>query len=216
LTGGYDYLKFSVTRLRVLVHCCTKIIYLYLLTGRGYGNKLLNKSTMPKQNSIYKNLDSIHNSSNVIDTLCEIDRIFDRMDVYAYDNWLYGEIVDGPFIERHWVELTLMYPNKMMPDPDAAMRLIKSGCKVKMGKDKFETFVKVKGPNDIIITKEGDHIPRIEYKSVWLVNIRMPKQLLNITEDLKDAEDIDADSVETAYDEELNTLDPLQDDKVQA
>jgi len=201
------------TRITGLIHCWIKIIYHYWQTGLGNDVKLLNNITMQKQDTIYKNLANIHDSPNVIDTLCEIDRIFDRMDVYAYDNWINGEVVDGPFIERHWVELTLMYPHKMMPDPDAAMRLIKNGCKVKMGKDKFETFAKVKGPDDIIITKEGDHIPRIEFKIVWLVNIRIPKQLLNISEDIKDVEDIDADSVETAYDEELDSLETTQNEQ---
>lgn len=170
---------------------------------------------MPRQDAIYKNLDTIHRSPNVIDTLVEIDRVFDRMDVYAYENWIKGEIVDGPFVERHWVELTLMYPRKLMPNPDAAMRLIKNGCEVKFGKDKFETFAKVKGPDDIIVTKDGDRIPRIESKVIWLVNIRIPKQLLNVSEDIQDIDDIDDidfDSVESAYDEELDGEQGLQQD----
>jgi len=167
---------------------------------------------MPRQDTIYTNLDNIHSSPNVIDTLCEIDRVLDRMDVYAYENWISGEIVDGPFVERHWVEVTLMYPLKLMPNPDAAMRLIKNGCKVKFGKDKFETFAKVNGPEDIVTTKNGEKIPRIETKTVWLVNIRFPKQLLNVSEDVKDIDDIDFDSVESAYDEELDGEQGLQQD----
>ena len=57
---------------------------------------------------------------------------------------------------------------------------------------------------DIVVTKNGEKIPRIETKTVWLVNIRFPKQLLNVSEDIKDIDDIDFDSVESAYDEELD------------
>lgn len=170
---------------------------------------------MHTQDTIYKNLDNIHNSPNVIDTLVEVDRVLDRMDVYAYENWLYGEIVEGPFVERHWVELTLMYPQKMMPNPDAAMRLIGNGCKVSFGKSKFKTFAKVKNPEDVVTTKDGQRIPKPVLKTVWLVTLRIPKQLLNVSEDIKDIDDIDYDSVEAAYDEELDGAQGLQNDDIQ-
>jgi hypothetical protein len=171
---------------------------------------------MPTQDTIYKNLENIHGSPNVIDTLVEIDRVLDRMDVYAYENWIYGEIVDGPFVERHWVELTLMYPAKMMPNPDAAMRLIANGCKVSFGKDKFKTFGKVTTSEDIITTEDGQRIPKPIIKTVWLVTIRIPKQLLDVSEDIKDMDDVDYDSVEAAYDEELDGEQGLQNDDNQA
>jgi hypothetical protein len=167
---------------------------------------------MPTQDTIYKNLGKIHSSPNVIDTLVEIDRVLDRMDVYAYENWISGEIVDGPFVERHWVELTLMYPAKLMPNPDAAMRLIANGCKVKYGKDKFKTFSKVKNAEDIVTTEDGQRIPKPIIKTVWLVNLRIPRMLLDISEDIKDTDDIDYDSIEDAYDEELDGEQGLQND----
>lgn len=156
------------------------------------------------QHTIYKNLENVYSSPNAINTLIEIDRLLDRMDVYAYENWFSGEIVDGPFVERHWVELTLMYPLKMMPNPDAAMRLIKNGCKVKFGKQKIEVLGKVKDTNDIVTTTDGARIPRPATKEVWLVNMRIPMNLIDIKEDLKNAGDIDIESVEAAYDEELD------------
>ena len=167
---------------------------------------------MPQQHSIYKNLDNIHNSPNVIDTLTEIDRILDRMDVYAYENWIKGEIVDGPFVERHWVELTLMYPKKMMPNPDAAMRLIKNGCKVKFGEDVLETFAKVEKPEDVVTNKEGARVPRTIKKPIWLVNLRIPKTLLDVSEDVKDTDDVDYASVDAAYEDELDGESGLQSD----
>jgi hypothetical protein len=168
---------------------------------------------MPKQDIIYKNLDTIHNSPNVVDTLVEIDRILDRMDVYAYENWIQGEIVDGPFVERHWVEMTLMYPVKMMPNPDAAMRLIKNGCKVTFGKETLETFAKVEKPEDVVTGADGQRVPRTVKKPVWLVTIRIPKSLLDVSEDVKDTDDVDYDSVESAYEEELDGEHGLTDDE---
>ena len=172
---------------------------------------------MPKQDTIYQNLDRIHNSPNVIDTLVEVDRILDRMDVYAYENWISGEVVDGPFVERHWVDLTLMYPQKMMPNPDAAMRLIKNGCKVKYGRDVLETFAKVKSPDDLVTNEEtGERTPRVVSKHVWLVNLRIPKTLIDVSEDIKDIDDIDYDSVDSAYEEELDGAQGLVADQAQS
>lgn len=166
---------------------------------------------MPHIDTIYKNLDNIHRSPNVLETLIEVDRVMDRLDVYAYENWFKGEIVDGPFVERHWVELTLMYPYKLMPNPDAAMRLVRNGCKVKYGQDTFETFVPVKGPEDIVTSDDGQRLPRTAKKRVWLVNIRFPKHLLDVVEEVKDiSDDIDMDAVESAYEDELDGEQGLQ------
>jgi len=103
-----------------------------------------------------------------------------------------------------------MYPAKMMPNPDAAMRLIANGCKVKFGKDKLSTFAKVKGPEDLVTTADGERIPRLVTKTVWLVNLRMPISLIDVSEDISDVDDIDYDSVETAYDEELDGEEGMQ------
>jgi hypothetical protein len=84
------------------------------------------------------------------------------------------------------------------------MRLVKNGCKVKMGEDTLETFSKVSGPEDLISTVDGQRIPKSIKKKVWLVNIRFPKTLLDVSEDIKDTDDIDYDSIESAYEEELD------------
>lgn len=158
---------------------------------------------MPHINNIYKNIDSIHNSPNVINTLIEVDKILDRLDVYAYENWFKGEIVEGPFVERHWVDVTLMYPQKLMPNPDAAMRLVQNGCKVKFGKDVLETFKKVESAADLIETEDGQRLPKIEKQPVHLVNIRIPKQLLDVVEDVQEIDDTLMADVEQAYEQGL-------------
>jgi hypothetical protein len=177
--------------------------------GCGYGLKAINNNTMPHINNIYKNIDSIKNSPNVIDTLIEVDKILDRLDIYAYENWFNGEIVEGPFVERHWVDVTLMYPQKMMPNPDAAMRLIQNGCKVKYGKDVLETFKKVESADDLIETEDGQRLPKTVKQSVHIVNIRIPKQLLDVVADVQEIDDTMMDTVEQAYEDGMGGTDGL-------
>jgi hypothetical protein len=92
------------------------------------------------------------------------------------------------------------------------MRLIKNGCKVKFGEDVLETFAKVENPDDIVTNKEGARVPRTVKKPVWLVNIRIPKTLLDVSEDVKDTDDVDYDSVDAAYEDELDGSQGLQDE----
>ncbi len=178
---------------------------------------------MPHINNIYKNIDSIHNSPNVIDTLIEVDKILDRLDVYAYENWFKGEIVEGPFVERHWVDVTLMYPQSLMPNPDAAMRLIQNGCKVKFGKDVLETFKKVESADDLIETEDGQRLPKTVKQPIHLVNIRIPKQLIDVVEDVQEIDDTMMSTVEQAYEDGMggmqgmaNNDEGMQDEPIQA
>ena len=70
---------------------------------------------------------------------------------YAYKNWQYGEVVDGPKMGRHWITVTLMYPNKLMPDPNGANRLVNYDCKVNYRKAVYVTPVKIKTQDDLEI-----------------------------------------------------------------
>jgi hypothetical protein len=93
----------------------------------------------------------------------------------------------------------------MMPNPDAAMRLVKHGCKVKFGQDVLETFVKVTSADDLIETEDGQRLPKTEKHKIWLVNVRLPKTLLDVAEEIKDiSDDIDLEAVDSAYQEELD------------
>ena len=64
----------------------------------------------------------ITKGENVLDMLIEFERTLDNLEIFAYKNWLMGELVSGPDIERYWFVTTWMFPYKMMPDPDAGLR----------------------------------------------------------------------------------------------
>lgn len=158
--------------------------------------------------TIYTTLDDAYGSENVLDILIEFERALDTLDIYVYKNWEKGEIVEGPEISRYWITLTLMYPHKLMPDPDGAMRLIDHGCKVWMGQDEFKYVTKVKGPESYETDEDGELTPKIAKTKVWLVKISMPRHFVD--EIAVEKEDIggttiDMDDVTQAYDEDLNS-----------
>jgi hypothetical protein len=157
--------------------------------------------------TIYTTLDDIYGSDNVLDILIEFERVFDQLDIYVFKNWSKGEVVEGPKVDRYWITVTLMYPYKLMPDPEGARRLIDHGCKVWFGKDILKHVAKIQGPESYERDRDGSLEPKIIKSPVWLVKVTMPRHFVDeIQTDKIQAGnvDIDMDDVTSAYDENLN------------
>lgn len=127
---------------------------------------------MTDLDTIKSTLVNISKGEGILDMLLEFERTLDNVELFAYKNWLLGELVAGPFISRYWFKVTLMFPAKMMPDPDAGLRLLKLGAKVSFRKGTFNKPVKVSGPQDWanITTKKA----KMAHHPVWLVDIDLP------------------------------------------
>jgi hypothetical protein len=125
---------------------------------------------------IITNIEQIYGSNNSLSLLKDFERVIDELDVYVYDNWIDGELVEGPKETRYFVECTFMWPKDKMPEPKGGMRLIEYGCEVKMGETKISQVRKIKTPDDI---RPGTRKGKIDRKSIWLVKISMPKKLMS-------------------------------------
>ena len=160
--------------------------------------------------TIFTTLDDVYSKENVLDILVEFERVFDQLDIYVYKNWLKGEIVEGPQIDRYWITVTLMYPYKMMPDPEGAMRLIDHGCKVWFGEDVLNHVAKIEGVESYTTNQEGKLTAKLIKSPVWLVKVTMPRHFIDEAQtDKADVgnSDINMDDVSDAYDENLNDED---------
>ena len=125
-------------------------------------------------------LDNLVDSSSDLNVLIDFEEVLDNLNIYSYKNWEYGEVIAGPEVTKYWVTITLMYPYKLMPDPDAALRLIKHGARVFMGKETFMEPVKIQTPDDLMPTDEtGKRKPKRIKKPIWLVTIEMPREFVN-------------------------------------
>jgi hypothetical protein len=160
-------------------------------------------------NEIAKTISNIKRNKNTLDILIEFEGILDDLHIYAYENWIKGEIIRGPIISKYWVEVYLMYPAKYMPNPDAATRLIKHGAYVFYKKDTLTDNVKINTPGDLVADPEsGNNIPKTKTIDVYVVKIVMPRHLLdeyNVTKLSSMATDIDLDDVIDAYDQGLDS-----------
>lgn len=153
--------------------------------------------------SIKKTLVNVSKGNSILDTLLEFERTLDNAEVFAYKNWILGELVEGPEIGRYWYKTVWMYPYAMMPDPNAGLRLTKLGAKVNFRKGIFKKPVKVRGPEDWV-DPESKRAKMVEHE-IWLVTIELPIKYINrgiddidniIKKDIQDTNEELADAFE--------------------
>ena len=164
---------------------------------------------MRNQLDIYKTIDGVFVSDNTLQVMLEFERVLDQMDMYAYENWIKGELVEGPLVSRYWVEASFMWPLKMMPDPDGAMRLTDRDCKVYYSRDYYvEPHAATPLQKDMFVDPmSGSPRPRLKRTPVWIVKIKMPRRFIDgeaAAERLSTDDEVDTDSVNQAYDQNLD------------
>lgn len=131
-------------------------------------------------------LEELVGNDTSLEILMQVDKFLDEFGIYAYKNWMEGEIVSGPNIERHWVTVTLMYPYEKMPDPSAVERIQNKGGQVYYAKDEFISAAKLVTPDDIELTMGDPRSPKPMgprakkvKKDVWLVTLELPRLMIN-------------------------------------
>ena len=150
------------------------------------------------------NIRDIYMSEGSLLSLLDFERVLDELDMYAFKNWDIGELVAGPEISKYRVACTFLWPEKLMPDPRGARRLLPFDCDVKYKKTTMKVPVRIDDPSDY---RPGTHKAKIIEKKVWLVEITMPKSLMSDIRtgsvELED-QDIDLADLDDAYEKDLD------------
>ena len=146
--------------------------------------------------------DAINNTKKIYTTdsslrlILDFERVLDELNVFVFDNWLDGELVQGPEVQKFWLSCTFMWPYKAMPDPAAGERLLHYGCKITYQKSTTKIPITPKSYNDFM---PGTKRAKLVEFPIWLVTIKMPQELIN---------DIQSGSLEIAGEElDLDDLD---------
>jgi hypothetical protein len=161
--------------------------------------------------SIIDNVRNLYASEATLELLIDWERVLSDADIYAFKNWKYAEIVDGPNVGRYTVSVTLMWPENLTPDPRGAKRLLPIGCDVKFRKAKMKTPIEVKNYDDY---QEGTKYPKIVEQNVLLVTISIPAETLKkaregsiyVAGENIDIADLE-DAYEKGYDKKMNRVD---------
>ena len=154
--------------------------------------------------SVIDTIKGIYTSDGSMNTLLDFERVLDEADLYAFRNWISGELVQGPDVKRYTVACTFMWPYKLMPDPRGAKRLVSIGCKVSFAKSKIKVPVEIENYDDYV---PGTRYPKMTERPIWFVNIVIPTELMNEIKDgsidLAD-QDIDLQELNDAYEDDLD------------
>jgi hypothetical protein len=152
---------------------------------------------------VAQNIKDIYFSEGSLLNLLDFERVLDTLDIYAFKNWINGELVQGPTISKYKVSCIFLWPERLMPDPRGARRLLPFDCEVKYKRTTMKMPLKIEDPSDY---RPGTKIAKIIEKKIWLVEITMPKNLMN---DIRtgsvelEGQDIDFDELDDAYSEDL-------------
>jgi hypothetical protein len=124
---------------------------------------------------VIENINTIYNNNSSLAILKDFERVFDELDMYVFENWRDGELIEGPVVDRHWVTASFMWPKMQMPNPQAAKRLIEYGCGVKYKRDVIVKPRQIKEPDDI---RPGTKLGKLDEQEIWVVEVSMPKKLM--------------------------------------
>lgn len=170
--------------------------------------KNINDQEIFKDHSDYwqiaDNIKNIYMSEGSLMTLLDFERVLDELDVYAFKNWVIGELVQGPEIKKYTVGCIFMWPEKLMPDPRGGNRLLPFDCSVKYKKITMQIPTRIQNPSDYV---PGTHKAKLMEQKVWLVEITIPKSLMSDIRtgsiELED-QDIDLQDLDDAYEQDLD------------
>ena len=153
---------------------------------------------------VAENIRDIYMSEGSLLTLLDFERVLDELDIYAFQNWEIGELVEGPDIGKYKVKCIFLWPEKLMPDPRGARRLLPFDCDVRFKKTTMKVPVKIEDPSDY---RPGTHKAKIMEQKIWLVEISIPKALMSDIRtgsvELED-QDIDLADLDDAYEQDLD------------
>jgi hypothetical protein len=164
---------------------------------------------------VAENIRDIYLSEGSLLTLLDFERVLDELDLYAFKNWSIGELVSGPDIGKYRVTCIFMWPEKLMPDPRGARRLLPFDCEIKFKKTTMKVPMKIENPDDY---RPGTKKARLVEKKIWLVEITMPKALMSDIRtgsiELED-EEIDLEDLDQSYEQDLDQESYQSDEQAQ-
>ena len=151
---------------------------------------------------IIRNVQSLYAVGPTLTILKDFERVLDELDVYVFQNWEDGELLSGPVDSRHFVTCSFMWPADKMPDPSGGKRFLDRGCKVTYAKDELLKPREIKSPEDY---RPGTTKGKIDAHDIWVVQVKMPKELIGNFKHGKD--EIESQDEADMGAGDLNTLD---------
>lgn len=128
-------------------------------------------------------IQNLFDQDGLLDILLGIEEYFDNMDLYAYKNWINGEIVEGPIVEKYWVTITLKFDHDTFPDPVATKIFEQQGTKIFVRPDwEISPISHPRSNQDMqSLLGNGSYVrkPKDVKKPIILYKFQIPRRLVN-------------------------------------
>lgn len=163
--------------------------------------------------TIYRNTRRVNEETSKLDAAMEVAGFLEQVGAFAFDNWVDGELVFGPLIEKYYVTVKLMFPQKLPPNPAVFDRLTNLECIVELEKDTYKRVALVKdNTRSSIEMGSGEAFQKQMFThKVWVLTLKVPQRYLALDGNTMfniDGEDILFNDLEAIYQtdeqEELN------------
>ena len=127
--------------------------------------------------------------------LLGVEEYFDNMDLYVFDNWIDGELVEGPIVSKYWVECTFKYQKEKMPDPRGSLLFLNQGTKITFKEDIELVPIHIPLSPDDIDSQTGKS--KDKEVPIILVKFQIPRRLVD-TKSVQEYEIMDQDDAQEA------------------
>jgi len=143
-------------------------------------------------------------SPSSLTVLLNIERVIDDLNLYAFQHWIHGELVEGPIMSKYRIKCRFMWPLVKMPDPAGAARLLPYGIIVSYKKDWLVYPIEIHNPSDY---RPRIKKPKLSRTRVWIVTLDIPKHLIKDVEVSSEeiaGRDFDLDDLNDAYEKGMD------------
>ena len=150
----------------------------------------------------------LFDDSGLMDILLGVEEYFDNADLYVFQGWIDGEIVEGPVVSKYWVEVTLKYDMDKMPDPRGAYLFENQGTKIMVPQDVERVIPKYAKDMDDLDIESGK--VKEEKVPVILIKFVIPRRLVDaasveeyklLDDDMEETGDVPQDNMEEPMDD---------------
>ena len=149
----------------------------------------------------------LFDDSGLMDILLGVEEYFDNADLYVFQGWIDGEIVEGPVVSKYWVEVTLKYDMDKMPDPRGAYLFENQGTKIMVRQDVERVIPKYAKDMDDLDIESGK--VKEEKVPVILIKFVIPRRLVDaasveeykLLDDMEETGDVPQDNMEEPMDD---------------
>ena len=125
----------------------------------------------------------LYDQNGLLDILLGVEEYFSGMDLYAYKNWIDGELVEGPIVSKYWVEVIFKYTKETFPDPRAMLIFERQGTKVTIKEDwEIKPIAHPRALSDmqsVVAQRSSVSKPKDIREPILLVKFQIPRRLVN-------------------------------------